>query len=136
MTGKYKESERDGDMAKMENITRKKVLSLEEEALRARPWTVNSMNGAVIRAKELFLRYGMTLLDLFLFCVHLVGLPHLLTQHSFISITRRNVTLLPPPFFPASVRPSLLSLLPFFRFFLLELRYSLVLLEYPFLQRY
>ena len=60
MVGKGKE----GYPAKVESGTRKKVLSADEEALQARSWTVNSMEGAVTRAKDLFLRYYITLVDL------------------------------------------------------------------------
>ena len=47
----------------MENVARKKVLSADEKALYARSWTVNSMEGAVTRAKDLFLRYCITPVD-------------------------------------------------------------------------
>lgn len=60
VVGKGKE----GYPAKMENGARRKVLSADEEALQARSWTVNSMEGAVTRAKDLFLRYYTTLVDL------------------------------------------------------------------------
>ena len=61
VTGVNQEGGRDEAMAKKDNGVRKKVMSAEEEALRARSWTVNAMEGAVTRAKELFLRSSMPL---------------------------------------------------------------------------
>jgi hypothetical protein len=56
VTGTDREGEKDGGIARKENIPRRKVLSAEEEALRERSWTLDSMHGAVMRATDLFLR--------------------------------------------------------------------------------
>lgn len=61
--------EKEGCPVKMENGVRRKVLSADEEALCARSWTVNSMEGAVTRAKDLFLRYYITPVDLLLLSI-------------------------------------------------------------------
>jgi hypothetical protein len=54
--GTDREGEKEGDIARKDNIPRRKVLSAEEEALRERSWTLDSMHDAVIRARDLFLR--------------------------------------------------------------------------------
>jgi hypothetical protein len=56
--GTDREGEKEGVMTRKgnDNIPRRKVLSAEEEALRERSWTVDSMHDAVIRARDLFLR--------------------------------------------------------------------------------
>lgn len=56
VTGTYREGEKEGDTARKDNALRRKVLSAEEEALRERSWTLDSMHDAVMRARDLFLR--------------------------------------------------------------------------------
>jgi hypothetical protein len=54
--GTDREGKKEGDIARKINIPRRKVLSAEEDALRERSWTVDSMSDAVTRARDLFLR--------------------------------------------------------------------------------
>jgi hypothetical protein len=56
VTGMDREGEKEGDKARKNNVPRRKVPSAEEEALRERSWTLDSMHDAVTRARDLFLR--------------------------------------------------------------------------------
>lgn len=56
VVGTYREGEKEGDTARKDNAPRRKVLSVEEEALCEKSWTLDSMHDAVMRARDLFLR--------------------------------------------------------------------------------
>lgn len=54
--GTDREGQKEANMARKDNVPRRRVLSAEEEALRERSWTLDSMHDAVTRTRDLFLR--------------------------------------------------------------------------------